>query len=719
MKKFLMAAIILGILGFGFYYAAMYKGFYIDFYPDAPVVVGFAADGKKMIQYNGTEISEFTIQGVDVTASMPEHSATDFAADTSDYLRWFEAIGEMGANTIRALNIMDDDFYNALYTYNTSHEKPLYLLQAITLPDEVNYGGGDAWRDDYFGRFLSDGMKLVDIVHGRRILPKGQMSGSGSYRKDISPWVIGYLIGTEWNEDTIAYTNERKLYSGAYNGTYFSTGENATAFEAMLAEVMDRIMAYESKKYKEQRMIGFINEPLVDPFEYRDDYEEILYKFMRAELEWKTYARQLGKYSRLDAEHIKTENKNQAGTFAAYRLYDFCPEFYKYFSDEQKEALAEILTGLDTGRSYDGYLELLGQYHTMPVIGSFGFSTSRGIVSDAYGGPLDETAQGQRLVQVYDDMKHAGFSGGFVTGWQDQWELRSWNTAYAQDIANNKLWKDVQTDAQSYGLMEFTASEIQIDGDKSEWSEEDVVSSVDGIRLSVRVDGEGLCLLIEGENVSENQNLYIPIDTTQSSGSRMSLSPELNFSRAADFLLCLQGKTDSRLLVQARYESVRENFLNEMTGENPFEEYPEADSPEFIPIRMALENRIVLEKINYETYTKRYLPAWETGKLRHGNNHPDSEDYDSLADFCYGDRMVEVRLPWALLNVSNPVYMQIHEDYYKNYGVQSETIKKCYIGVGIGTEAEILMNAYTLDWKDPKYEERLKDSYWMLQSAWR
>ena len=134
---------------------------------------------------------------------------------------------------------------------------------------------------------------------------------------------------------------------------------------------------------------------------------------------------------------------------------------------------------------------------------------------------------------------------------------------------------------------------------------------------------------------------------------------------------------------------------------------------------MALENRIVLEKINYETYTKRYLPSWETGMLRHGNNHPDSGAYDSLADFCYGDRTVEVRLPWALLNVSNPVYMQIHEDYYKNYGVQSETIKKCYIGVGIGTEAEILMNAYTLDWKDPKYEERLKDSYWMLQSAWR
>ena len=670
MKKFLTVAIILGILGFGTYYAAMYKGFYIDFHPDTPAEASFTAEGKKLVWHHGDEASEFVMQGVDITSSMPGHGATDFAADTADYLRWFESVGAMGANTIRALNIMDDDFYNAIYTYNTTHEEPLYLLQALTLPDAVNYGEGDAFRKSFYGRLLSDGLKLVDIIHGRRILPVGEMSGSGYYRKDISPWVIGYLVGTEWNPDVIAYTDERDIYDTAYDGAYFSTTDGAGAFEAMLTKIMDRITAYESKKYKEQRLIGFMNEPLTDPFVYRDDYGKVIYKFENKDLEKKTYGRQLDKYVCLDAEHVIPGEKNQAGTFAFYHLYDFCPEFYKYFSEEQKAGLADILPSMDMSKSFDGYLDLLGKYHTMPVIGSFGFSTSRGITTDAYGGPLDEKAQGERLMTVYRDMEAAGFSGGCITGWQDQWERRSWNTAYTQDLANNKLWKDLQTDGQGYGLMEFTTSEVQIDGDPSEWSPDKVLLENQGRRLSVKTDGEGLCFLVEGSDVSENKTLYFPVDTTGESGSRTSDSPKLNFSADADFLLCLNGKNDSRLLVQSRYDSVRENFLNEMEGKNPFEEYPEADASEFVPIRMAMENKTVLEQVNPETYPLRYLPAWKAGKLRHGNNNPDSETYDSLADFCYGDGCVEIRIPWALLNFSNPAQRLIHADYYKNYGVK-------------------------------------------------
>ena len=70
-----------------------------------------------------------------------------------------------------------------------------------------------------------------------------------------------------------------------------------------------------------------------------------------------------------------------------------------------------------------------------------------------------------------------------------------------------------------------------------------------GLSLSVRQDAEGLYLLVRGEGVSPQAALYIPIDVTPLSGATQSAQPSLRFARGADFLLCLSGAEDSRLLV--------------------------------------------------------------------------------------------------------------------------------------------------------------------------
>jgi hypothetical protein len=44
----------------------------------------------------------------------------------------------MGADTVQVSGRMDSDFYNALYAYNTSGAAPLYLLQGISVPDEIS-----------------------------------------------------------------------------------------------------------------------------------------------------------------------------------------------------------------------------------------------------------------------------------------------------------------------------------------------------------------------------------------------------------------------------------------------------------------------------------------------------------------------------------------------------------------------------------------------------
>lgn len=721
MKRFMIVIIAAGVLGLVAFYGVWNYGFYIDMDPNAPVEsAAFTIDGTRILKKVDGRSEEFQIKGVEISASMPEHAASEFAPEKEDYLRWFSQIMDMGANTIKAAGIMDDTFYEAFWEFNTDRDDPLYLLQRILVQDAVNYGPGDAYENDYMGQLLEDGRQMVDVIHGNRLIMKNVPGkGQGWYTKDISRWVLGFLVGSEWSGDTVAYTDHETTHSGTYAGSYFTTAEDATPFEAMLASVMDEITEYESSKYKEQHLIGFANTPDTDPLEYRDDYDELQEKYSHSGKTGVTYARQLNKICQIDAEHIQPTGKMKAGYFAAYSLYDFCSDFYKYLSEEQTDKLADVLTETDKTGSYDGYAEFLARYHTMPIVCTgYGFTTARGSVSEN-GFPITEKEQGERLVGIYEDLCSTGWSGAVIRSWQDRWELKSWNTAYAQEFTNNSMWHDIQTEAQGYGLMEFSAERRTADGSADDWEKEDIVCKNDGFTLSAYADAEGLALLIQGEEVSPETALYIPVDTTDKSGSRTVSSTDLSFSRPADFLICMNGKENSRILVQERYESVRANFQQEINGEDAYVSYPTKDSDVFRPINMATKNSTMVEYVDYTNRELKYLPTYETGKLRHGNGDPESEDYDSLADFCYGEGCVEIRIPWALLNVANPSDMLIHDDYYENYGVDFIGADKFWLGIAGKSAGEIKMEEFPLSWGKKTYEERLKQSYKIVQAAWR
>ena len=153
----MIAVLASGVLALAAFYAVWNYGFYIDMDPDAPVEAGFTTDGTKILKIGNDGTEEFQIKGVEISASMPEHAASDFAPEKEDYLRWFSQIQEMGANTIKAAGIMDDTFYDAFFEFNTEREEPLYLLQGILIQDAANYGAGDAYESDYMGQLQEDG----------------------------------------------------------------------------------------------------------------------------------------------------------------------------------------------------------------------------------------------------------------------------------------------------------------------------------------------------------------------------------------------------------------------------------------------------------------------------------------------------------------------------------------------------------------------------------
>lgn len=374
---------------------------------------------------------------------------------------------------------------------------------------------------------------------------------------------------------------------------------------------------------------------------------------------------------------------------------------------------------------------MLTAHHTMPVvISEFGVSTGRGMAHRDINtgrdqGNMSEQEQGQALIDCWEDIQAAGCAGGCVFSWQDEWVKRTWNTMYAVDLKRTPYWSDYQTNEQYFGLMSFDPGEetsvCYVDGDISEWAEEDVVVQQNGMSVSMKYDEKFVYFLIHKEGLDfEGETLYLPIDTTQKTGSSYCQNHGLLFDRAADFLLVINGRSNSRLQVQERYESLRSNYAWEVSGFDTCiqENQPEVDSPLFVNIDMILEMETV------SSYQEGLIEAetFETGLLTYGNANPSSPAFNSLADFIHSGDYIEVKLPWQILNFADPSRMEIHDDYYDgSYGVAYLRIDQLYVGIGTGEETgRIHLEPLALEgWgNDVTYHERLKSSYDMLKELW-
>lgn len=697
---------VLAIVGLWAWYGYHYQGLYIDLHPNAPVTARFKTEGKTLYRRDEDEAWEaFHVRGVALSSSYPGFHPNEHYPDEGMYFRWMEQIGDLGANTIRVYTVMDDAFYNALYRYNTGGHSPLYLLQSVRVTDRMNDSAGDAYETGFADVLIHDAKRAVDVIHGNtRIIPNS-LHGSGTYRRDVSEWVMGYIVGHEWNSSTIAYTDHRG-HPTIYEGEYIRAGEGASAFEALLARVMDQIIGYESKKYKTQRLISFINDPQHDPFAYEQQY-----------------AKRVAKFSQLDIEHIEGTDKLSSGLFAAYRAYPFIPDFWSYLSGEQLLKLGDIPRRVDKGLFYEGYTQLLAEYHRMPVlIVSYSYSSSRGLDSLRFGDRLDERRQGELLAQTYRDIMISGAGGAVISGFADHWGQHTWNTSYAVEKEGAQMWHDLQTVAQGNGLIAYepdAGRAAVVDGDLREWNGETPVTESDGMKLYARGDAEGLYLGITGPALADRP-LYVSFDVTPKSGSAAFPDAQLRFDRPVDFLLLLRaGEGESRLMVQERYEALRANFLFETQRQDAYIAAPAADSPVFVPILSVIKPLGMPEETVEGEEPPPQYETFETGLLAPGNADPNSVDFNSQADYAYGPEAVEVRIPWGMLNFSDPSRVMVHDDYYEHYGVRSMDIKEIYIG--FAREGETARSGvFPLSgWERVAVKERKKQSYFIVRQAWK
>lgn len=723
MKKFIIIiSCVVALLTF--WDIAHYRlGWYVDLRPDEAPTAFVRTQGDKIYMDTGSGFQEFEIRGVNLGSGIPGDWATDFAVDKETYLRWFRYIQEMGANTIRIYTIQQDVFYNALYEYNSGNPDPLWVIHGVWVNDYVLNSHRDAYDQDFYDAFLKDCHTMVDVIHGNKKIHMGRVAsaGSGTYNRDVSPWVIGYILGVEWEDVTVRFTDEKyrndERYT-SYSGDYLYTTQDASPFEALLARVGDSVIQYESKRYKVHKLMAFSNWPTTDPFEYPE-----------------TIANFFMKCAYVDVEHIGTTEAFLSGQFASYHVYPYYPDYLTYVNDWSyygftPEYLAQFMED-GVLNTYRLYLSMLTGHHTMPVvITEFGVSTGRGIAqldrnTGRNQGHMSEREQGEALVECYEDIMASGAAGCCVFSWQDEWFKRTWNTMHAVNLMRTPYWSDYQTNEQYFGLLSFDPGEEEcvcyVDGDVSEWTREDILLTREGMELSVKYDERFLYLMVRRDGLDpERDTLYIPVDTTLNSGSSYCENNGLLFDRAADFLLVLDGTQTSRLLVQERYEALRSTYAQNVYQFDTYleENVPEVDSPRFVEIDMILQAQQLDREGNYSVKAE----VFPTGRLRHGNANPNSPQFDSLADFMYGGGCVEVKLPWQLLNFSDPSRMEIHDDYYNgHYGIQAISIDEMYLGLASGRAAgRVHLEALELEGWNNKVtcHERLKPSYYALQELW-
>lgn len=655
-----------------------------------------------------------TVKGVNIGMGKPGTFPGEAAIQEGEYYKWFKAIGEMNANTIRVYTLHPPAFYRALKSYNESHDDPIYVMHGVWINEEKLVESLDAFEKDNLEDFREEMKRLTDVIHGNADVEERIGHASGVYDADISKWVSAWMIGVEWYPFMVEGTNTAHEGIGEYEGSYFET-IGANAFEYWLAEQMDFLVSYEVETYHAIRPMSFTNWVTSDLLDHPADSSK---------------AEDL---VAVDPNKIFTKNEmEKAGQFASYHVYPYYPDFLNY-----EKRYRNYIDFRGKKNNYAAYLKDLHEAHRLPIlVAEFGIPAARGKTHEnPFGwnqGFMSEKQQGEVLTHLYEDILHEGLMGGLVFTWQDEWFKRTWNTMDYDDPNRRPFWSNAQTNEQQFGLLSFDRLKVKIDGATEDWEGDPLYEKKDGIFRKMFIDHDERYLYIrldmDEKQIGENVYPVITLDTVPGQGNRSIKGiKNTEFDNGLEFIAKMNDK-ESRLLIDPYYDLYHYLYGKSL---GLIDDIARKDnSGEFISIEYALNKPYLIPNEN------RTIPysSYETGKLKEGNGNPESEDYDSLTDYTIQDGRLELRIPWLLIQSKDPSQKQ----FIGNLAEQGELASVKIDSIGIGAvlvegDGKVLesfpqksdkkvkaFNRYTWDtWDQPLYEERLKQSYYFLQETFR
>jgi hypothetical protein len=674
----------------------------------------------------GDGFDSLIVRGINLGMAKPGTFPGQAAITRAEYDRWLSAIGEI-ANVVRTYTIHPPAFYRSLAAYNESATDPLLLLQGTWVPTRNLVETGDATElSPTVDRELE---RTIDVLHGATTLPDRPGHASGTYDADVSDATLGLLFGIEWPPEVVRETNQSNS-AGAFDGQYLRA-DDASPFERWLGASLDGAIAHETETYRTQRPVAFVNWVTTDPLEH--PYEPFESEDAVS----------------IDPDVLTATDAFEGGTYAAYHAYPYYPDLLN-----ETPEYVEYVDHRGERNSYAGYLNDLVTATDHPVVvAEFGVPSSRGIahrhVHGRDQGRHTETRQGELVVAMYEDIRHAGAVGGIAFAWQNEWFKRTWNLDARSVPGRRPYWSNIETPEQRFGLLAFDPADgVSLDGSAGDWTDglrvpatgesDSRVRTLEAVRVTH--DYEGLAVRLEFDSDGtpidwHATNAMLPIGLT---GQQSALPFGVNATATADFVVRLAGPNRSELLVESSYDAFAREF-GQQAGLN-LAAYRTGDAG-FVPVREPVNLGYTVPPTGEQVP----FDAAETGQLRYGVGSPSADQYDSLADVFAGPsgRVVELRLPWVLLNVADPSSKRrIRTDWDAGLDVTSfdgidisaltyapdsangttdqprrGTIDRTAPGRR-GDEVETATYDWE-EWNQPAYEERLKESYEVIrQTGW-
>ncbi|MDD3050735.1 MAG: polysaccharide deacetylase family protein [Candidatus Cloacimonetes bacterium] len=643
----------------------------------------------KSVKKGQDEWQTIFLKGVNLGVALPGKFPSEFPIDFDLYMDWFIKIGAMNSNVIRVYTILPPVFYEAFANYNLLYsDKPLYLMQGVwaSVPETHNY-----LDKDYSYAFQKEIKDVIDVIHGNKVLDPVNGKASGTYVSDVSKNTIAYLLGREWEPQGVTFTNQNNSIK-SFNGEFISIPKGSP-MEIWLAQMMDYTYKYETLVYQSQRPVSFVNWLPLDPMYHISEFIENE-KVREYDNDWET----------IDFRKFNYTERVKAGIYAAYHVYPYYPDFVyldvKYRHDEN---------------NYLAYLKDLKDYcPDMPlIIAEYGVPSSRGNSHFApYGfnqGGQNEIEQARINSILTKNIHDSNCGGAIIFEWIDEWFKLNWMVMdFEQPQDRTRYWHNKENPEQNFGVLAIENRTIIPDGQDEDWAKPAFFADKN---IQADADPSYFYLKYKMKDFDfKNNNLHIAIDTYDEDKGEHSLSTlNKKSKRGIEFFLSFMKPDSAVILVDDEY-SVFSDIYNDYV---PIYSSKKNDDGRFVPQEL-IANR-ARETLLGEKFPQR---LYDRSNLIHGKVTENSN-----ADWFYSQNngILEIRLAWHLLNISDPSSLQVLDDKPETPEIESSTLDKFYIYSYITNKQNETLYTIPEDeksfsyiwekWDNPKYEVREKVQY--------
>lgn len=625
------------------------------------------------------------LPGVDLGSTTPGHQPSELSISAAQYRAWFAAMSYLGIRVVRIYTIHPPTFYQQLAAYNEANPgRPLYLMQGVGLPDKSYIPKKNLYDPAVTTAFQKELKDATGAVSGTLSRPASPGRAGGAWTTDVTPWLLGWIIGAELDPYAGAASDKHNASAPAVSGRYFRSTTGATPTERWLAAQMDELAGYEAQRGLSQP-IAFVNWSTTDPLRHPAEplaREDLL---------------------QVDANHVRPTANWPAGTFASYHAYPYYPDFLRH-----EPALQDYQY---QGRSdpYAGYLSELRRHHPdMPtLITEFGVPSS---IGSAHNGPLGR-AQGdhseQQAMQIDADLltliQDQGLSAGFLFEWADEWFKSTWNTAAHQDADRRPLWHDPMTAEQNFGLLAMDAdgqpggTPQQLLDTNGGWPARKITAQIDEayVTLNIGLGGSPPDSLALGFDVLPGLTGIPFVGSTD---------------RRSDAVLALN-------LVARTGEAYLRNQLDPMPLDFAVPPSGRAPAPDgWKPFNLIVDRPLTVPT----TRQKLPLELQNAGVLRYGAWDTNDPDADSRSIWHRdGDDLV-VRVPWALLGFADPSSHEVAVPRPAGGGratLTTQVTPGITMSITAAGSAQSLNQMTWVNWTRPGYTERLKEGAGKFRDA--